>query len=119
MTNRRLLRVNSQLQKELSTLVNNLSLPFEIFLQVTEVSTSSDLKSARVYVSALAKQGEAIDKEAIVNFLQSKAFDFQERLASQFRWKFIPKLLFLYDESPSRAQKIEKILDQLKKDDIK
>jgi ribosome-binding factor A len=116
MATKRILQINRELQKELSYLIYNFSLPFETLIQITDVNTSPDLKSAQVFVSFLETSPHKIKESEILDFLQMKAPEMQHHLALKFRWKFIPKLTFIFDTSIAHAQRIEELLNKIKKD---
>jgi ribosome-binding factor A len=75
------------------------------FVTVTDVSTSPDLTSARVYVSVL---GDAPDREASLAGLRHA----QGRIAQELKLRRTPTLEFRYDDTTDRAMQIEALLRQ-------
>ena len=85
------------------------------FVTVTDVSTSPDLRYARVYVSVLAPDGSAADgdeREATLAGLQSAHGYLQARIAGELKLKRTPELSFLYDETTDRAMRVEGLLQR-------
>jgi ribosome-binding factor A len=79
------------------------------FVTVTEVDTSPDLRSARVYVSVLGDEGE---RERSLEGLRSAHGVLQGKIASAMRLKRTPTLTFVYDESVDRGARISRLLDE-------
>jgi ribosome-binding factor A len=78
------------------------------FVTVTEVDTSPDLRSARVYVSVL---GDEDERERSLEGLRSSHGVLQGKIASAMRIKRTPTLTFEYDESVDRGDRITRLLD--------
>jgi ribosome-binding factor A len=76
---------------------------------VTEVDTSPDLRTARVYVSVLGPEAE---RDRALEGLQSAHGYLQGKIASAMRMKRTPTLTFEYDESVDRGDRISRLLDQ-------
>lgn len=79
---------------------------------VSEVRVSPDLKSATAYVSTLG--GRGIDK--ILPALNDEAQAFQKEIAHKLKLRFTPRVRFIEDESFEKANRIESILHDLKKE---
>ena len=77
---------------------------------ITEVKMSSDLKSARAYVIPLG--GKEIEKTA--NILTEFSYLVRKVLSKKLDIKFLPKLIFVGDESFEYAERIEKLIKQNK-----
>ena len=77
---------------------------------ITEVKMSSDLKSARAYVIPLG--GKEIEKTA--NTLTEFSYLVRKALSKKLDIKFLPKLVFVGDESFEYAERIEKLIKQNK-----
>jgi ribosome-binding factor A len=78
------------------------------FVTVTDVKTSPDLRHARVYVSVL---GDPAAREASMEGLRSAHGFLQGRVAGELHLKNTPALLFVYDDTAERAQRIEQLID--------
>ena len=77
---------------------------------ITEVKMSSDLKSARAYVIPLG--GKEIEKT--VNILTEFSYLVRKALSKKLDIKFLPKLIFVGDNSFEYAERIEKLIKQNK-----
>ena len=77
-------------------------------ITVTEVRMSPDLKTAKAFVLPLGGKNatEAID------ILREFSFVVRKVLSKKISTKFLPKLLFVKDESFDYAEKIENLIKQ-------
>ena len=77
-------------------------------ITVTEVRMSQDLKTAKAFVLPLGGKNaqEVIDK------LKEFSFVVRKVLSKKITIKFLPKLLFVKDESFDYAEKIENLIKQ-------
>ena len=80
-------------------------------ITVTEVRMSPDLKNARAYVIPLGGK----DTEKAVNALTEFSYLIRKALSKKINMKFLPKLLFVKDESFDYAEKIENLIKQTNK----
>jgi ribosome-binding factor A len=103
-------RVNETIREILGdAIATELKDPRIGFVTVTEVDTSPDLRSARVYVSVL---GSEDDRERSLKGLRSSHGVLQGKIASAMRIKRTPTLTFEYDESVDRGDRISRLLDE-------
>jgi len=82
-------------------------------ITVTEVRMTPDLKTARVYVIPLG----GADMEETVRILTEYSHLVRKALSKRLDIKFLPKLTFIEDASFEYAEKIERIIKRIKKDD--
>ncbi len=80
-------------------------------ITVTEVRMSQDLKIAKVFVLPLGGR----NAEETVNKLKEFSFVIRKVLSKKIIMKYLPKLLFVKDESFDYAEKIEKLIKQTNK----
>ena len=75
-------------------------------ITVTEVRMSPDLKTAKAFVLPLGGKdsNEAVDK------LKEFSFVIRKVLSKKVAMKFLPKILFVKDESFDYAEKIENLI---------
>ena len=80
-------------------------------ITVTEVRMSPDLKTAKAFVLPLGGKDskEAVDK------LKEFSFVIRKVLSKKVAMKFLPKILFVKDESFDYAEKIENLIKQTNK----
>ena len=106
----RMRRVNEVIRQVLGEVIaTGLKDPRIGFVTVTDVDTSPDLRTARVYVSVLG--GESEREKALAGLRSSHGF-LQGRIAAELRMKRTPTLTFHYDESVERGVRISRLLDQ-------
>ena len=80
-------------------------------ITVTEVRMSPDLKTAKVFVLPLGGK----NSKEIINYLKEFSFVIRKVLSKKIRMKFLPKIIFVKDESFDYAEKIENLIRQTHK----
>ena len=82
-------------------------------ITVTEVRMTPDLKTARVYVIPLG----GVDTKETVKILTEYSHLVRKALSKRLDIKFLPKLIFVEDNSIEYAEKIERIIKKNKEND--
>ena len=107
-------RVNEELKKELSNIIN-----YDIknsmvtgMVSVTRVKTSPDLRFAKVYVSILNAKNT---KETLAGLKKSSGF-IRSEIAKRVNMRVTPEFIFEFDESIEYGAKIDSILKEVMKD---
>ena len=80
-------------------------------ITVTEVRMSQDLKTAKAFVLPLGGK----NAQEIVKKLKEFSFVIRKVLSKKITMKYLPKLLFVKDESFDYAEKIENLIKQTNK----
>ena len=80
-------------------------------ITVTEVRMSPDLKTAKAFVLPLGGK----DSNETVDKLKEFSFVIRKVLSKKVAMKFLPKILFVKDESFDYAEKIENLIKQTNK----
>ena len=80
-------------------------------ITVTEVRMSQDLKIAKAYVLPLGGK----NSQEIVEKLKEFSFVIRKVLSKKITMKYLPKILFVKDESFDYAEKIESLIKQTNK----
>ena len=80
-------------------------------ITVTEVRMSPDLKNARAYVIPLGGK----NAEKSVSVLNQFSYLVRKVLSKKIDMKFLPKVLFISDQSFDYAEKIEKLIKESKR----
>ena len=80
-------------------------------ITVTEVRMSNDLKTAKAFVLPLGGK----DASNVIEKLKEFSFVIRKVLSKKVTIKFLPKLLFVKDESFDYAEKIENLIKQTNK----
>ncbi len=109
---RRVERVNSLIRQEISQLLQHQVKDPRLgsFVSVTEVDTSSDLKSAKVFVSCI---GDEEKKEEILHVLAAASGFFRGELAKRLKLRYCPQLDFRWDDSIQRGAHIQELIDSV------
>jgi ribosome-binding factor A len=106
----RMRRVDTAVRQVLGdALSQHLKDPRVGFVTVTDVSTSPDLRHARVYVSIL---GTPAEQESSLEGLRSAHGFLQKRVASELRLKNTPELDFVLDHTAEKAFRLERLMEE-------
>jgi ribosome-binding factor A len=106
----RMRRVDTAVRQVLGDAVSqHLKDPRVGFVTVTDVSTSPDLRHARVYVSIL---GTPAEQESSLEGLRSAHGFLQKRVASELRLKNTPELDFVLDDTAEKAFRLERLMEE-------
>ena len=105
-------RVSSDMQRELCNILL-LEAKDEDFknVTITDVDVTNDLGFAKIYFTTLDNR-EKVEKD-----LNNAAGFFRSMLAERLEIRHTPELRFIFDESIENGQKIEKIIEELHKDE--
>ncbi len=109
---RRVERVNGLLRQEISALVaSQLNDPrLRGVITITRVSTASDLRNARVYVSIMGS--DQLRKEALEG-IRSSASYLRRELRDRISLRYVPFLKFELDDAMLEADRLMRIIDDL------
>lgn len=108
----RLQRIADRIRQELSDmLIRELNDPRLKLINVTDVKVDKELAYADIFVSAL--EGSARSKE-ILHGLESASGYIRHTLASRMELRVFPRLRFHWDPTPENADRIEKVLAELR-----
>ena len=112
MASNRIGRINGEIQQELASLFRNVKDPrvAEAMLTITHVDTTSDLRYARVYVSAL----NCKDEKGLLKGLKSAAGFLRRELGSKLSLRYTPELQFFMDDSIAYGAHILDMLNHVK-----
>ncbi len=108
----RMKRVNEAVKEVVSqTIVEELEDPRIGFVTVTEVQTSNDMKSAKIFVSVM---GDEETRRHTLEGLASSHGVIQSKIAHQLKMKNTPTIDFVYDESVDTMFRIDELLKRSK-----
>ena len=108
----RIERINNLIRREISELLQRqVKDPrLDAFVAVTEVSTSPDLRHAKVFVSCISgKENE----EKTLKVLSAAASFFRKELARNLKLRRVPELSFHWDDSIEHGDHILRLIDQV------
>jgi len=111
----RIERVNSLIRQEISQLLQRQVKDPRLgnFIAVTGVSTSADLKSAKVFVSYI---GDKEEKQETLSVLAAASGFFRRELAGRLKLRYIPELSFRWDDSIERGDHLLQLIDEVGSD---
>ncbi len=116
-TYKRSARIGDQMREEIADiLMRRIKDPRIGFLTVTDVAVSDDLRNATVFVSVLGKDQ---DREASLKGLESAGSVIRSELGRRMRLKFVPELIFRYDDAMERGSHIMELLHDIERRDRK
>ncbi|MFH1382360.1 MAG: 30S ribosome-binding factor RbfA [Chloroflexota bacterium] len=112
----RIERVNSLIREEISKLLQRQVKDPRLnnFVVVTGVTTSADLKYAKVFISSL---GGSTEKADTLKALTAASGFFRRELAGRLKLRSTPELSFHWDDSIERGNRIEQLLDKITADE--
>ena len=113
---RRTDRINEQLREEISrVLARQIKDPrLNSVISITRVESSSDLRSARVYISVL---GNDIQRKEALEGLQSAASFLRREIRDRINMKHTPFMTYLLDDSIQEADHLLRLLNDVKSGD--
>ncbi len=113
MSQERAQRFNELLKKELGRIIFDfLDTKPGVLVTITRVLTNSNLFSANVYISIYPLS----EAPKTLNELNRSIYQIQQILNKKLKVRPVPKIIFKADENPEEADKIEKILEEIKDD---
>ena len=112
----RIERVNSLIRQEISELLQRQVKDPRLgnLVAVTNVSTSPDLRHAKIFVSRIGSEEE---KQETLSVLVAASGFFRNELAKRLRLRHIPELSFQWDDSIERGAHLLELIDQVSTDD--
>jgi ribosome-binding factor A len=111
----RTLRLNAQLQRELSVLIRDeLTDPRVAKVSVTQVSVSPDMRNARVSVSQLGSDAELA---AAVKALNGAGARLRHVLGTTLKLRHVPALRFVADSALREGDRIGALIRQATESD--
>jgi ribosome-binding factor A len=111
---RRIQRLEALILQTVAPLVSHgLSDPRLAMVTVTRVKLAADLSVARVNWSTLGGPG---DVAKVQHALEHARGPLQAAVAAALRTRVTPRLLFHYDESLARGQRVTEVLEQISRE---
>ncbi|MGB2762544.1 MAG: 30S ribosome-binding factor RbfA [Minisyncoccales bacterium] len=108
----RIQKVNELIKRELSRIIlEEINFPKGVLVTIIRVEAAPNLYSAKVYISVLP---EKETKDAFV-MLKNSIYNLQQILNKRLRMRPIPRIEFLQEKQIQKIEKIEEILDSIKK----
>ena len=102
---KRIIAYNINIEKSLLTIIG------DVYITVSEIRMSPDLKSARIYIMPNCQDDEV---SQIISLVNEFSYLIKKSIAKTAQLKYTPKLHFVYDKLYDQANKIEDILGNIK-----
>lgn len=111
---KRATRVAELIRHELSEIITRKSKdPLIGIVTITHIKLTDDLKSARVYIRIL---GNEKSLEQGLRGLSRASKWIRSELGHRMELKYVPTLLFVYDEAADRVKTIEILLEKINRE---
>jgi ribosome-binding factor A len=112
----RLQRISDRIKQEISEMLvtGQISDPRLMGVFITDVKVDRELSFASIFVSAIS--GE-MTSEMILEGLEHANGFLRSTLAKRIELRTFPRLRFFWDATPERAERIERLIDSITKDD--
>ena len=112
MASNRIGRINEEIRAELSSILRTVKDPrvSQAMLTITHVDTTSDLRYARVYITALDRTGE----KDLMRGLKSASGFLRRELGNRLNLRYTPELQFMSDDSIAHGAHILDLLSHVK-----
>ena len=109
---RRIDRVNELLRSEISNLIAREIKDPRVagVISITEVVASSDLRSARVYVSVM---GRDTDRQAAIEGIRSAASFLRREIRERVNLRHTPHMTFILDDSIEEGARVLRLIGDL------
>ena len=106
---RRIERINHLLRQEISELLSRQVRDPRLggFITVTQVSTSSDLSHAKVFVSVM---GDEVEKQRVIDTLTTASGFLHRELRERVTLRTIPTLSFCRDDSIEQGSRVLQLI---------
>ncbi len=109
-------RIGDVMQRELSVIIRQeLKDPRVSMITIAEVRVSKDLAHAKVFVSVMMEE----KAEETLEGLNKAAGFLRAQLAKRMSLRVIPQLLFVYDDTTIKANRISRLIDNAVSSDKK
>lgn len=103
------------LKKKISEIIQtDLKDPRIGFVTITEVEVSGDLRYVKVYFTVLGNEKEK--KSAVIGLKHATGF-IRQLIAKGVELKFVPEIVFKFDEAYERERQINELLERIKRED--
>jgi len=108
----RIEKLNHQIRRELSEILQRQVKDPRLgsLLSVTDVTLSSDLRHAKIFVSCICTEEE---QQEMLKTLNGATHFFRKELTKSLQLRYIPELSFHWDDSIARADRLMQLLDQV------
>ena len=109
----RISKINELIKQQISEIISReLNLKPGVFLTVAKVDTSKDLRYTHIFISIFPEK----EINYAMKTLRKETYFIQGKFNKKLFIKIIPKIEFVIDTTESKADEVEKLLNDIKKD---
>ena len=109
----RIEKVNALIKKELSSiLLREIDFPKDALITVTRVEAVPNLSEAKIYISTMPDS----QTDKVHEILKRRVYYIQQCLNKRLKMRPIPKIGFKKEGRTKQADRVEELLEQLKKE---
>ncbi len=114
---KRATRVAEGIREELSLLLSRqVRDPRTRGAVVSRVIVTDDLRAAKIYVRRLEGADDEEERTTLLKGLTSAAGMLRREIAQRLELRFAPELKFFYDEGQDKTQRIEELLEEVRRE---
>ena len=108
----RIERVNQLLKEEIGKiLLREIDLS-GVLVTITRVDASSNLQEVKIYISVIPEA----QANRVYGILKKEIYSIQQKLNKRLKMRPVPKIKFVREEKTKTAEKVEKLLEEIKND---
>ena len=107
----RIERINSEIQKAVSYIIDNeiRDPQIDAMISVSDVQTTPDLSHSRIFITSIG----STNSDEVLNRIKGAAGFIRGKLSKMIKLRITPRLEFMKDESVEYASNIESILNNV------
>jgi ribosome-binding factor A len=108
-------KINELIKRELGAIIlKRIDYPKDLLLTLAKVECSPGLRDAKIWVSVMP------EKKAIwiLSILEKNIYHIQKTLDKRLKMRPIPKIRFLKQERIENTEKVDEILERIKKEGL-
>lgn len=110
-SSQRIKKVNELIKRELGKVIlKEIDFPRNILVTITGVETSGNLQQSKIFISVIPEK----ETTNALKILGKEIYNLQQILNHRLVMRPVPKIRFFEDKELKEAEKIDKILDELK-----
>ena len=111
--NDRVIKINELMKRELGQIIlREVEMPEKAVVTLTRVVASGNLQQAKVYISVVPDE----KAREVLKVLGQNVFAIQQVLNRKLKMRPVPKILWVLEKATAEAQRIEELLDQIRKE---
>ena len=107
----RIEKINELIKQDISNVIlKDLSLKEGVFITISKVDTTADLRYTRIFVSIFPER----ETSYVLKALKCELYKIQGALNRKLHMKPLPRVEFILDTTESKADEIEKLLKSIR-----